>query len=100
MRWLRLLVDEGHEIGRSVSKPTVRSHVSSSNVSSRQDDMNEEANRAPVAVGFDNSSSSRHLASQRMLAAMFINEIAAERRWVMTGTPTRGTSSAVALDQV
>jgi len=60
MRWLRLVVDEGHELGtHEASSPATR----------------------------------------------FINMIAAERRWVMSGTPTTGdeddsTFSASALDQI
>ena len=30
----------------------------------------------------------------------FVRDIAAERRWVMSGTPTTGTSSSIALDQI
>mmetsp|Transcript_8580 Transcript_8580/g.14464 ORF Transcript_8580/g.14464 Transcript_8580/m.14464 type:complete len:1179 (-) Transcript_8580:110-3646(-) len=58
MRWLRLVVDEGHEIGKS----------------------------------------STDLYASRV--TKFISQIAAERRWVMSGTPTTGSKSAVALEQL
>ena len=54
IRWLRLVVDEGHELGATES-PTE--------------------------------------------ATLFISEIAAERRWVMSGTPTSAISSRVGLAQ-
>jgi len=57
LRWLRLVVDEGHELGLATSK-----------------------------VGRD--------------ATRFVRDIAAERRWVMSGTPTTGSSSLGALMQI
>jgi hypothetical protein len=58
MRWLRLIVDEGHEIGKS---------------------------DADVFA---------------MRVTKFISQIAAERRWVMSGTPTTGANSKLALGQL
>jgi hypothetical protein len=58
MRWLRLIVDEGHEIGKSDT-----------------DDYS-------------------------LRVTTFISQIAAERRWVMSGTPTTGANSKVALAQL
>ena len=55
IRWLRIVVDEGHELG---------------------------ATESPTA------------------ATLFISEIAAERRWVMSGTPTSAISSRVGLAQL
>lgn len=55
IRWLRLVVDEGHELG-STDSPTE--------------------------------------------ATLFISEIAAERRWVMSGTPTSAISSRSGLAQL
>ena len=62
IRWLRLVVDEGHELGAGV-------------VGSETDDA-----IAP--------------------ATTFIRDLAAERRWVMSGTPTTGTTSSAALQQI
>jgi hypothetical protein len=58
MRWLRLIVDEGHEIGKSDT-----------------DDYS-------------------------LRVTKFISQIAAERRWVMSGTPTTGANSKIALAQL
>lgn len=58
LRWLRLVVDEGHEIGKSDSDPFA------------------------------------------MRVTKFISQIAAERRWVMSGTPTTGANSKLALAQL
>lgn len=58
MRFLRLIVDEGHEIGKS--------------------DTDVFATRV----------------------TKFISQIAAERRWVMSGTPTTGANSKLALGQL
>lgn len=55
IRWLRLVVDEGHELGATESPSE---------------------------------------------AALFISELAAERRWVMSGTPTSAISSRVGLAQL
>ena len=57
VRWLRLIVDEGHELGQATSK-------------------------------------------MGLAAVHYINELAAERRWVMSGTPTTGHSSREGLLQV
>jgi SNF2 family DNA or RNA helicase len=55
VRWLRLVVDEGHELGAGAMPSN---------------------------------------------AALFISEVAAERRWVMSGTPTSALSSRSALAQM
>jgi SNF2 family DNA or RNA helicase len=57
VRWLRMIVDEGHELG----------HFTSS-------------------ISKDASS--------------FINCLAAERRWILSGTPTTGTNSGEAIKQI
>lgn len=57
LRWLRLIVDEGHELGGGRHAATDDDHK-------------------------------------------FISEIAAERRWVMTGTPTVGTEPRHQLEQL
>jgi len=62
IRWLRLVVDEGHELGAI--------HITSTN------------------------------AEAVTPATAFIRDIAAERRWVMSGTPTTGTRSSAALTQI
>jgi hypothetical protein len=67
VRWLRLVVDEGHELGCSHSSMNKRTKQSDSMLSA---------------------------------AADFIGDIAAERRWVMSGTPTTGTNSVDALWQL
>ena len=59
IRWLRLIVDEGHELGGR--------NIKTGDVSP---------------------------------ATEFIRELAAERRWVMSGTPTTGTTSSNALSQI
>ena len=69
VRWLRLVVDEGHELGGGA-------YTSSS------------------------SSSSSPAGGEVNPATSFIRGLAAERRWVMTGTPTTGTSSSDALRQI
>lgn len=58
MRWLRLLVDEGHELGK-----------------------------------VDNNIQTKRIRK-------FISQIAAERRWVMSGTPTTGAKTELALQQL
>ena len=58
IRWLRLIVDEGHELGASAKGTDISPSVS------------------------------------------FIRDLAAERRWVMSGTPTTGTTSSAALVQI
>ena len=68
VRWLRLVVDEGHEIA------------------------NQDNNKRKSRLFFDDEVMSS--------SAAFICEISAERRWVMTGTPTTGTSSVEALMQL
>jgi len=62
IRWLRLVVDEGHELGAIHSTSTDVEAVTP--------------------------------------ATAFIRDIAAERRWVMSGTPTTGTQSSAALTQI
>lgn len=62
IRWLRLIIDEGHEIGRLRNDPSV----------------------------------TRAFAD----AAELITHIAAERRWIMSGTPTTGAHSDVGLHQL
>jgi len=62
IRWLRLVVDEGHELGAVHSASTAAETVTP--------------------------------------ATAFIRDIAAERRWVMSGTPTTGTRSSAALIQI
>ena len=59
IRWLRLIVDEGHELGGR--------NVKTGDVSPSTE---------------------------------FIRELAAERRWVMSGTPTTGSTSSNALSQI
>lgn len=70
IRWLRLIVDEGHELGKKVDTPKKKGDSHSG---------------AP-----DNA---HHL--QR-----FVSNIAAERRWVMSGTPTSGTDTKAGLFQL
>lgn len=62
LRWLRMIVDEGHEISRSANDPS-------------------------------NTRSS-------IQAGEMISQIAAERRWIMSGTPTTGAHSDVGLYQL
>jgi hypothetical protein len=150
IRWLRIVVDEGHELSPlnippaakkkkqaiaspatpatpqdplsqllSGQTPTHRSNSadamsivsmitsgttsSSSNASAASNASASAANgenENEGGLGFDAFAKDRAFEEQRRLAAIFINSIAAERRWVMSGTPTRGNSSAAALDQV
>eukprot|EP01035_Chromulina_nebulosa_P017760 gene17760-23360_t len=70
IRWLRLVIDEGHEL-------SARKHTTGS------------------------PSKQSYSASANFVAATdLICDIAAERRWVMTGTPTTGTNSQIALTQL
>lgn len=62
IRWLRMIIDEGHEIGRLDNDPA-------------------------------NTKIFTH-------AGEMISQIAAERRWIMSGTPTTGAHSEVGLYQV
>ena len=62
VRWLRLIVDEGHELGA----------------------------QSATSKGPDDATPT----------TAFIRDIAAERRWVMSGTPTTGTKSSLALAQI
>ena len=69
IRWLRLIVDEGHELGFYDT-----SHIK-------------------------NAESRRRLVNNQYLIS-YVYRIAAERRWVMSGTPTTGTNTRVALEQI
>ena len=69
IRWLRLIVDEGHELG-FYNNSTVK-----------------------------NAECRRRLANNQYLIS-YVYRIAAERRWVMSGTPTTGTNTRIALEQI
>jgi hypothetical protein len=141
IRWLRVVVDEGHElspldipnkikrakastgdnaficsrtvnslnstvaasahptlVGTAYTLPTPNGAVSSVDSPAATADSTE--NSDAVRGLFDAHAKDRAFEEQRKLAAVFINSIAAERRWVMSGTPTRGNSSASALNQL
>lgn len=70
IRWLRLVVDEGHELGSTVSNTDA--HSKSTNSSTRQS----------------------------LQTTTFLCKIAAERRWIMSGTPTTGSNSLLGLRQL
>lgn len=79
-RFLRLIVDEGHELGNLYSKPKYLG----------------KNNAERIAI----ESLAQEIARNSILSRDFICEIAAERRWIMSGTPTKGTSSENALYQL
>lgn len=70
VRWFRLVVDEGHEITTPATSSKRRNSKSLENT--------------------------KNLSA----ASLFIHDISAERRWVMSGTPTTGTNSIDALQQL
>ncbi len=67
IRWLRLIVDEGHDIGRSNNK----------------DNIGRNQKRTPKIQKQKRYEAKNHL-RQLLKASDFILEIAAERRWVMS----------------
>lgn len=69
LRWLRLIVDEGHELSLSKQK----------------DVRHSEAKKALTMLYH---------------ASMFITFIAAERRWIMSGTPATGADTEVGLQKL
>jgi hypothetical protein len=64
IRWLRLVIDEGHEIGKTTKTEGIS------------------------------------LAKETLLATQYISSLAAERRWIMSGTPTTGAYSEIGLLQL
>lgn len=83
IRWLRLIVDEGHDIGRSNTK----------------DNSGRSQKHTPKIQKHKRKAAKNHL-KQLSEASDFILEIAAERRWIMSGTPTTGAHSDIGLEQL
>lgn len=134
IRWLRLIVDEGHELGRT-SLSTDAFDASSSGSNNKQAKKKRKsssgANAAPPVPSSTASVTSTQTASTTghshgsgssqvitstpardcqnetaislrnlSYATQFISSLAAERRWIMSGTPTTGSNSDEGLRQL
>jgi hypothetical protein len=119
-RWLRLVVDEGHELGHGQkddedgNKDSAGKSRGSSSSSGKKRGRRksssafDSAGTGIVGLGFYSKRGSGGAAtldeevssSFHSPSTMFISQIAAERRWVMSGTPTTGSQTMRALEQL
>jgi hypothetical protein len=110
LRWLRLIVDEGHELGRNCTpvKPPKTAKQSEPTVIFTETGIGNGS-----GSGIDIPSPARTsvrdcpvptdgelMLNSLSLATTFISSIAAERRWIMSGTPTTGAHSEEGLQQL
>jgi hypothetical protein len=100
IRWLRLIVDEGHDLGKLKYDFSATIAVSSS---SSSHPTSSSSSPAPLNTATTSSSSSNNNNNNNnniFLAAHYISRLAAERRWIMSGTPTTGAFSEIGLMQL
>ncbi|KAJ1403580.1 hypothetical protein B484DRAFT_405046 [Ochromonadaceae sp. CCMP2298] len=111
VRWLRLIIDEGHELGQGKKLERERKRgreeeeeqrpgkKAKAHLSQPQSQV-----QAPLKGKAKAKAPKRRrripLPEEVTSKTTFIMQIAAERRWVMSGTPTTGSNSALALQQL
>lgn len=112
IRWLRLVVDEGHDIGyaeeaRAKHRPGDGADARDDSTRATSITPKKKKKRVSSSNSFSNGLGSTVLSneSNSMLvdsspSTAFISFIAAERRWVMSGTPTTGSQTKLALLQL
>ncbi len=133
IRWLRLIVDEGHELGRTSLSTDAFDASSSGSTGNKQQakKKRKSAGTAPPVPSSTASVTSTQTASTAAhshgsggsqvitstpardcqnetsislrnlsYATQFISSLAAERRWIMSGTPTTGSNSDEGLRQL
>lgn len=109
IRWLRLIVDEGHDIGHTEvhSKGKGSSSSAFDDTRTASSALKKSKKRVSTSNSFHTGLGATVLSndSNQMLidsapSTAFISFIAAERRWVMSGTPTTGSQTKLALHQL
>lgn len=103
VRWLRLVVDEGHVLGGEDDDWTAGTvdEADGSQLRKACRDAKKAHKESPGVVAFKEAYKEAKTAlaqhqqrqqkqEERTRAAAFLDAVGAERRWVMTGTPTTG----------
>ena len=102
IRWLRLFVDEGHELSNEINGKNTKTGAGAASAGSRRKKRSKASSdrfKCETAAVNDTLSNSYNSAFEEPATA-FIAHIAAERRWVISGTPTTGSQSRQALTQL
>ena len=101
IRWLRLVVDEGHEMTTEINgKNSKTSTGTASGGRRKKRSSTGYSQRFKSETAVNDTLSNNYNSVFEEPSTQFIAHIAAERRWIMSGTPTVGSQSRQALTQL